>query len=105
MKLASIAQTDGFYYRPRIARKVLFEHQEGLLAMTACLHGEIPWRITHGDMDGARKKAVELQQVFGDRLYFEIQENGIAEQKIANQGLMELGKELGVKLVATNDCH
>jgi DNA polymerase-3 subunit alpha len=83
----------------------LFEHQEGLLAMTACLHGEIPWRITHGDMDGARKKAVELQQVFGDRLYFEIQENGIAEQKIANQGLMELGKELGVKLVATNDCH
>ncbi len=105
MKLASIAQTDGFYYRPRIDQKVLFEHQEGLLAMTACLHGEIPWRISHGDMDGARNKARELQSVFQDRLYFEIQENGIEEQKTVNQGLMELGSELGVKLVATNDCH
>ncbi len=105
MKLASIAQTEGFYYRPRIDQDVLFEHQEGLLALTACLHGEIPWRITHNDMDGARKKALELQQVFGDRLYFEIQENGITEQKTANEGLMKLGKEIGVKLVATNDCH
>ncbi|MEA2114169.1 MAG: DNA polymerase III subunit alpha [Thermodesulfobacteriota bacterium] len=105
MKLASIAQTKGFYYKPRIDRKLLFEHQEGLIALTACLHGEIPWRITHNDMDGARNKALELQQVFGDRLYFEIQENGIDEQKAANKGLMELADELGVKLVATNDCH
>ena len=105
MKLASIAQTEGFYYRPRIDRKVLFEHHEGLLALTACLHGEIPWLITHNDMDGARKKALELQEVFGDRLYFEIQENGIEEQKVANAGLMKLGRELGIKLVATNDCH
>ena len=105
MKLASIAQTEGFYYRPRIDQKVLFEHQEGLLALTACLHGEIPWLITHNDMDGARKKALELQEVFGDRLYFEIQENGIEEQKVANAGLMKLSRELGIKLVATNDCH
>ena len=105
MKLASIAQTEGFYYKPRIDRKLLFEHQEGLIVLTACLHGEIPWRITHNDMDGARKKALELQQVFGDRLYFEIQENGIDEQKVANKGLIRLGDELGIKLVATNDCH
>jgi len=105
MKLASIAQTEGFYYKPRIDQELLFEHQEGLIALTACLHGEIPWRITHNDMDGAREKALELQQVFGDRLYFEIQENGIDEQKAANKGLMELADELGVKLVATNDCH
>ncbi len=105
MKLASIAQTKGFYYRPRIDQKVLFEHQEGLLALTACLHGQIPWLITHNNMEGARTKTLELQEVFGDRLYFEIQENGIAEQKIANKGLMELGKELDIKLVATNDCH
>jgi len=105
MKLASIAQTEGFYYKPRIDRELLFEHQEGLIALTACLHGEIPWRITHNDMDGAREKALELQQVFGDRLYFEIQENGIDEQQAANKGLMELADELGVKLVATNDCH
>jgi len=68
MKLASIAQTEGFYYKPRIDQELLFEHQEGLIALTACLHGEIPWRITHNDMDGAREKALELQQVFGDRL-------------------------------------
>ncbi len=105
MKLASIAQTEGFYYKPRIDRKLLFEHQEGLIVLTACLHGEIPWRITHNDMDGARKKALELQQVFGDRFYFEIQENGIDEQKVANKGLIRLGDELGIKLVATNDCH
>ncbi|HFQ89208.1 MAG TPA: PHP domain-containing protein, partial [Desulfobulbus sp.] len=105
MKLASIAQTEGFYYKPRIDQEVLFRHQEGLIALTACLHGEIPWRLTHNDPDGARAKAVELQEIFGDRLYFELQENGIPEQKVANEGLMELGRELGIKLVATNDCH
>jgi DNA polymerase-3 subunit alpha len=105
MKLASIAQTKGFYYKPRIDRKLLFEHQEGLIALTACLHGEIPWRITHNDMDGARKTALELQQIFGDRLYFEIQENGIDKQQVANKGLIQLADELGIKLVATNDCH
>ncbi|RUM33466.1 MAG: DNA polymerase III subunit alpha, partial [Desulfobulbus sp.] len=105
MKLASIAQTQGFYYRPRIDQEVLFEHQEGLLALTACLHGQIPWLITHNNMDGARSKALELQHVFGDRLYFEIQENGIKDQTVANQGLMTLARELGIKLVATNDCH
>ncbi len=105
MKLASIAQVEGFYYKPRIDREVLFQHSEGLIALTACLHGEIAWRITHNDYDGAKKRASELQQVFGDRLYFELQENGIAEQKIANQGLIKLGNELDVKVVATNDCH
>lgn len=105
MKLASIAQRQGFYYKPRIDFPTLYHHHEGLIVLTACLHGEIPWRITHNDMDGARKKAQEIQQVFGDRLYFEIQENGIVEQTIANKGIMQLGQELGIKLVATNDCH
>jgi len=105
MKLASIAQTEGFYYKPRIDHEAIVQHQEGLLALTACLHGEIPWKITHDDRAGARNKALELQQIFGDRLYFEIQENGIAKQKVVNEGLMELGQELGIKLVATNDCH
>lgn len=105
MKLASIAQVEGFYYKPRIDREVLYKHNEGLLALTACLHGEIAWRITHNDFDGARKRALELQQIFGDRLYLELQENGIPEQKIANDGLLTIGKDLGVKVVATNDCH
>ena len=105
MKLATIAQTEGFYYKPRIDQEAIEQYQEGLLALTACLHGEIPWRLTHNDLEGAENKALELQRIFGDRLYFEIQENGIAEQKTANTGLMKLGKKLGIKLVATNDCH
>nr|WP_321466840.1 DNA polymerase III subunit alpha [uncultured Desulfobulbus sp.] len=105
MKLASLAQTEGFYYRPRIDRQTLYAHHEGLLILTACLKGEIPWRLSHNEEDVARARALELQKVFGDRLYFEIQENGLPEQTIANRGLMALSKELGIKLVATNDCH
>jgi DNA polymerase-3 subunit alpha len=105
MKLASIAQFEGFYYKPRIDMEVLTAHNEGLIAMTACLHGQIPWLIQQSDHAGARNKGKELQGIFGDRLYFELQENNIPEQAVVNKGLIELGKELGVKVVATNDCH
>jgi DNA polymerase-3 subunit alpha len=105
MKLASLAQTEGFYYRPRIDRQTLYAHQEGLIVLTACLKGEIPWRLTHNDDNGARARALELHKVFGDRLYLEIQENGLPEQTIANKGLIALAEDLGIKLVATNDCH
>ena len=105
MKLATKAQTEGFYYKPRIDYELLADHQEGLIALSACLHGEIAWLITHNDPEGAKKRALELQDIFGDRLYFELQENGIAEQKIANTGLIKLGRELDIKVVATNDCH
>ncbi len=105
MKLTSLAQTEGFYYRPRIDMELLGRHNEGLIALSACLHGEIPWRITNNDPDGARDKAKEMLSLFGDRLYLEIQENGIPRQKTANQGLLELGRELDIKIVATNDCH
>ena len=105
LKLTSIAQTQGFYYRPRIDWPTLYRHQEGLIVLTACLHGEIPWRIAHNDPTGARKKSVELKKVFGDRFYFEIQENGIPEQSIVNQALIGLADEFKIKLVATNDCH
>ena len=105
MILASKAQTEGFYYKPRIDYELLAQHQEGLIALSACLHGEIAWRLTHNDADGAKKKALELQEIFGDRLYFELQQNGIPEQKIANKGLIKLGEEIGVKVIATNDCH
>lgn len=105
MKLASMAQTEGFYYKPRIDYELVAAHQEGLIALSACLHGEIAWRLTHNDPEGAKKRAAELQDIFGDRLYFELQENGILEQKLANKGLIHIGKELGIKVVATNDCH
>ncbi len=106
MRLASIAQLEGFYYKPRIDKEVLAAHNEGLIAMSACLHGEIPYAIVKDRApDRARRAAEELLDIFGDRLYFELQENGIPEQKIANEGLVELARKLGVKLVATNDCH
>ena len=106
MKLASIAQLQGFHYKPRIDKEVLIAHSDGLIAMTACLHGEIPYLIAKAkNMDLAREKAKELQDIFGDRLYFEMQENGIPEQTVVNNGLKQLAKELGVSLVATNDCH
>ena len=82
MRLTSLAQTQGFYYRPRIDRQTLYQHNEGLIVLTACLKGEIPWRLTHNELNGARARALEMQQVFGDRLYFEIQENGLPEQTI-----------------------
>ncbi len=105
MQMASIAQAEGYYYRPRVDMEVLREYNEGLIALTACLHGQVPFLIMNDDMPGARKKAKELYDIFGDRLYFELQENGIEEQTPVNEGLIELSKEMGIKLVATNDCH
>jgi DNA polymerase-3 subunit alpha len=105
MKMASIAQFEGFYYKPRIDMDVLRENNEGIIAMTACLHGQVPYLIGQNDMTGAENKARELYDIFGDRLYFEIQENGIPEQQLVNDGLKVLGAKMGIKLVATNDCH
>ncbi len=105
MKLASIAHLEGFYYKPRIDKETLEAHNEGLIAMTACLHGGIPHLILNGNMNGARKETKGLQKIFGDRLYFELQDNGIKEQKKVNKGLKKLSQEFSVPLVATNDCH
>ena len=105
MKLASMAQFEGFYYKPRIDKEVLTAHSEGLIALTACLKGEIPWFIRKKDMAQARAKVQEYLDIFGDRLYFELQANGMEEQQEVNEGLLELSREFGVKIVATNDCH
>ncbi len=106
MKLTSAAHIEGFYYRPRVDKELLKQCSEGLIASSACLHGEIASHIVRGNMDEARKSAREYQEIFGeDNFYLEIMENGIPEQKIANQGLIELSKELSIPLIATNDCH
>ncbi len=105
MKLAGIAQFEGFYSRPRIDMEVLESHNEGLICLSACLHGEVPWFVVHKGLAAAREKARKYQNIFGDRFYLEIQENSIPEQKVANEGLVKIAKELGIKLVATNDCH
>jgi DNA polymerase-3 subunit alpha len=106
MKLTSAAHIEGFYYRPRVDKELLKEYSEGLIASSACLHGEIASHIVRGNMDEARKAARTYQEIFGeDNFYLEIMENGIPEQAIANQGLIELSKELSIPLIATNDCH
>ncbi len=105
MKLSSIAQFEGFYYKPRIDKSVLEEHSDGLLALSACLHGEVPWYLGRNDFDTARLKALEMTKIFGDRYYFELQENSIPQQQLVNTGLRKLSAELGVKCLATNDCH
>ncbi len=105
MKLAGIAQFEGFYSRPRIDMEVLESHNEGLICLSACLHGEIPWFIVHKGIKAATAKAKAFQDIFGDRFYLEIQMNGIPEQKTANDGLVRIAKDLNIKLVATNDCH
>ncbi len=105
-RLVSTAYQDGFYYRPRIDWDLLSENNEGLIALTACLGGEIPSLICRGRMDHARLRAEEMSRVFdNNRLYLELQENYLPEQETANKGLITLSKELGLPLVATNDCH
>ena len=105
MKLTSAAHIEGFYYRPRVDKELLRECSEGLIASSACLHGEIASHIVRGNMDEARKAASEYRDIFGkENFYLEIMENGIPEQTIANHGLIELSKEFSI-LIATNDCH
>lgn len=105
MKLASIAQLEGFHYKPRIDMEILSSHSDGLIALTACLHGGVPHLIAQGDMEGARREAENLHNLFKGRLYFEMQENNIPEQTMVNNGLKQLSKELDIPVVATNDCH
>ena len=106
MKLTTAGYLEGFYYRPRVDKELLKECHEGLIASSACLHGEISSLIMQGNMEEAKKVAGTYQAIFGEGNFFlEIMENGIPEQKIANAGLIEISKELSIPLVATNDCH
>ncbi|MBN2645893.1 MAG: DNA polymerase III subunit alpha [Desulfuromonadaceae bacterium] len=104
--LVSSAYREGFYYKPRIDWELLRQYNDGLIAMSACLGGEIPTLINLGRLDEARQRAGEIAQVFDrERFYLELQENNIPEQSTANEGLISLSRELGLPLVATNDCH
>jgi DNA polymerase-3 subunit alpha len=106
VKLSSLSFLEGFYYRPRVDKEILAQYSEGLIATSACLHGEIASYILKGDKAAAYRSAEEYRNIFGEgNFYLEIMENGLPEQKVANDGLMELGRDLGIPLVATNDCH
>lgn len=105
MKLCSIGYKEGFYYKPRIDREVLQKYSEGLICLSACMKGEVPWKIIQEDYEGAKKDALFYRELFGDNYYLEIQDHGIPEEKIAFKGLVELSKDINVPLVATNDTH
>ena len=104
--LVSKAYTEGFYSRPRVDKAILREHSEGLIALSACLAGEIPSRLSAGDYEGARSAALELSDIFGeDNFYIEIQNHGLAEQIQILESLVKLAQDCSLPLVATNDCH
>ncbi len=105
-KLITTAQMDGFYYRPRIDKSLLEAHHDGLIAMSACLHGEIPMLIKSGHMDQAAEAAQAYQRLFGENNFFlEVQNNGIPIQDTVNDALREMSARLSIPLVASNDCH
>jgi len=105
-RMVTLGNLEGFYYHPRVDMELLKAHNQGLIAMSACLKGIVPYHINAGRMDTARQKAEELASIFDrDRFYFEVQANKMKEQARVNQGLRELGGQLSVPLVATNDCH
>ena len=107
LQIATAAQLEGFYYKPRVDRQYLAEHAEGLIALSGCRSGEIPRLILRGQMDAARRAAAWYRDAFGpEGFYLELQRHeGIPELTQVNAGLMEIGRELGIPLVATNDVH
>ncbi|OGW15485.1 MAG: DNA polymerase III subunit alpha [Nitrospirae bacterium GWA2_42_11] len=106
IKLVSEAHLEGFYYRPRIDKELLAQHSEGLICLSSCLKGEVPYRLLEGREEDAIKAAGEYIDIFGrDNFYFEIQDNKIKDQEKINRDLIRLSKKLGVQVVATGDCH
>ena len=104
--MVSQAFVEGFYIKPRIDLDLLREHSQGLIALSACLAGEIPKRILHGNYEGAKAYALQMQEIFGpDNFYLELQDHGIPEQAEVNRSLLKIHQETGIPLVCTNDAH
>ncbi len=105
-QLVSRGFTEGYYYKPRVDRELLAQYHEGLICLSACLAGEVAVKLTAGDYEGARATACWYRETFGaDNYFLELQDHGLPEQKRVNSGLLRLKEELGIPLVATNDCH
>ncbi len=106
LKLSTIGYLEGFYYRPRVDKAVLDQYHEGLIALSGCLHGEIPQLILKGDKVKAGRVAARYRDLFGaENFYLEVHNHGIEEEATVRKGLAEIGEELHIPLVATNDCH
>jgi DNA polymerase-3 subunit alpha len=106
IKLSSAAFLEGFYYKPRIDKDLLASHHKGLIGMSGCLKGEIPYKIGMGDIPGARAALQQYQDIFGkDKFYIEIMRLGLKREERVHSELIKLAKEFDAPLVATNDCH
>ena len=106
MKIVSKAFIDGFYYKPRVDLELLEEYHEGIIALSACLAGEVAKNLTRGLYEEAKKAALRYQEIFGEGNFFlEMQDHGIPEQQRVNQQLLRMHQETGIELVVTNDVH
>ncbi len=106
MKIVSKGFVEGFYYKPRVDMEVLQEYHEGIIALSACLAGEVQRYLVRGMYEEAKRAALKYEGIFGKGNYFlELQDHGIPEQKTVNQQLLRMSRELEIELVATNDVH
>lgn len=106
MKIVSRGFTEGFYYKPRVDYEVLSQYSEGIIALSACLAGEVSTSLRQGDYEEAKAAALKLEATFGKGNFFlEMQDHGIADQQVVNTQMLKLHKETGIDLVATNDIH
>ena len=106
MKIVSKGFVEGYYYKPRVDKSLLREYHEGIIALSACLAGEVQRYIVKGLYDEAKKTALEYRDIFGEDNYFlELQDHGIPDQTLVNQQLLKMSSETGIPLVATNDVH
>jgi len=106
MRLCTVGQMEGMYYKPRIDKEILAEHSKGLIALSGCLQGEAASKIVDGDIDGARESVATYRDIFGkDNFLLEVQRHGIEKQVEVNTVLARFGNELGLRLCATNDLH
>ena len=105
IKLVSTAWCEGYYYKPRINFELLKEHHEGLVCCSACLGGEVLQNLLKGDKEKAKEVAKQYQDLFGEDYYIELQDHGLDDQKRTNPDLIEIAKELNIKMVITNDSH
>ncbi len=104
-KLVTRSNTEGFYYKPRIDFELLKEFHEGLICTSACIAGRVQQDVIAGDLEKAKADILRYKELFGDDYYLEIQNHGIPEEKMIIQAFLKFSKELGIKLIATNDCH
>ncbi len=106
MKIVSRGFTEGFYYKPRVDMELLQTYSKGIIALSACLAGEIPMNLRRGFYQEAKDSAIKLRDIFGENNFFlELQDHGIDQQATVNQGLLRISKDTGIPLVATNDVH